>query len=299
MKVVLVITFLLCFDALSKQDFFVQVSSVASQEYASYMIKRLKSYGFTAHSKKEKGKYKVYAGPFKTKQEADTAVQTIIKKFSKPQAFAKKVIPYPRKAKQKKSKSDTAKKSPEQTEVKYQEYPVKEHKGFVGINFGGAYVHIDDSNENSGIPIASEPDKDGLAYEVEAGYYFTNNFFATLNYQRTTFDNVDFDNGFSSFNYRFNKTHDIYPYLGVIAGYSRMQWSKNPISALSSDEESFSFIGGGQIGAEMFMLEDLSLYVFYRFLLMEHTTKISVLSEEKEFTHDSLQNLNVGFRYNF
>lgn len=294
-KVVCFLSCFLYFSVFASQDFFVQVTSVKTKDNASYMIKRLKDYGFSSHSKKENNLHKVLVGPFKTRKQADEAVKLIIKKISQAQPHPKKVIPISikKKKKGKSSKKTAIAKPPKQKKEKSINY----HKAFIGVNFGGAYVNI--NNSKSTTTLASEPDKDGLSYELEAGYYLTSNLYATLNYQRVQLTDVDFDNGFSSFNYRFDKLHDIYPYIGLIAGYSRMQWNEDPITALSSDEESFSFIGGAQLGAEMFMFQDISLYMYYRYLIMDHLTKIKVLSQTQEFSHDSLQNFNFGLRYNF
>jgi len=297
-KTVFILIFFLIFHTLHAQDFFVQVSSVKTKKHVTYIQKKLKDYGFTPHVKTENGVYKIYLGPFLTKAEADKIAQAVFTKFSTPKS-SKVMIPIKRiKTKSKNNIKKSNKKEVLTSEIKKTKKSTIEHTAFIGVSAGGAYTHITDSNENSTI-VTSDPDVDGLTYELEAGYYLTNNIYATLNYQYTHFDDVNFDNGFSSLNYRFDKLYDVYPYVGVIAGYSRMQWSKNPINSLSSDEESFSFIGGAQIGTEMFILRDLSLYIYYRYLFMEHTTKLQVLSQEKEYIHDSLQNLNVGIKYNF
>jgi len=49
----------------------------------------------------------------------------------------------------------------------------------------------------------------------------------------------------------------------------------------------------------MVMLKNLSLHTYYRYTKMNHVTNISVLGQEKAYTHNAFQNLNLGLRFNF
>ena len=142
-------------------------------------------------------------------------------------------------------------------------------------------------------------DDKGVLYEVGIGYRFTENIFSTLSYQRTGLDFADIDNIYASVNYQFSDVL-LKPYIGLIAGYSKLTWNTRPhVPHIVDDEdlESTYPTYGVQIGVEHMFTENWSVFAKYQYLKYDH-----VMDIDKAVTniyHNSGQNILLGARYAF
>jgi len=170
---------------------------------------------------------------------------------------------------------------------------------FIGLSVGFSSLDVEEKDVTGNLNLDSTLDESGMTYGINTGYYFNESIFITLNYQYTPLDDVYFNDIFGTFNYRFKEILSFYPYVGAIIGYSQMTWDKDPLNSSNNSNNSSSYLGGIQIGAEKHIMDQLALYISYQYLMMEHTTKIKTFLEEKELEHTSKQNLNIGIKYFF
>jgi hypothetical protein len=170
---------------------------------------------------------------------------------------------------------------------------------FVGLNIGISKQTIKQSNISGNLILGRELEDSGFLYGLEGGYNFNRNFFITLNYQHTDSKDTVFDTLFTSLNYKFDKVLFFYPYIGALGGYSRMTWENYPIVSMHSDNEAKSFVGGAQVGSEIPIAGDVSIYLLYRYWLMTFKTNVSQDANSKEIKHENEQNINLGVKYSF
>ncbi|WP_201352640.1 hypothetical protein [Hydrogenimonas urashimensis] len=167
---------------------------------------------------------------------------------------------------------------------------------FAGISAG--FGHLDIEKKERPV-LHYDCDDTGIVYGAVVGYEIDGNFFTTLNYQHTRLDDIDLDDFFATINYRFDTLYTLSPFVGVLGGYSFMEWRKNPFDASRADTSSEGFIGGGQIGADAPIFENLRLFTLYRYIFLDHTTSISTNSQAGEIDHTSNQVIEMGIRYGF
>lgn len=170
---------------------------------------------------------------------------------------------------------------------------------FIGVTIGLSKLNIEENDLIGNLTLDSDPDDSGMIYGIDVGYHFNKSIFMTLDYQYTVLDDVDFNEIFTTVNYKFNETFSMDPYVGAIVGYSKMAWSQNPLNSSNNNNESSSYSGGIQIGADKYVMDQMALYLSYQYLIMNHTTNIKTFLEEKELEHTSKQTLNIGIKYYF
>ncbi len=176
----------------------------------------------------------------------------------------------------------------------------KKDKGFyIALAAGLSTVDIQQSGS---MPFVFKLEDSGLNYNAEIGYYFNDNIFISINYQTTDLENVTLDSAFTTLNYQLDEIYSISPYIGVIAGYSTRtegtittEIETVKINAVSS------FMGGLQVGSDISLYNGLSLYLYYRYLIMDTTTNIENTDsgESKAIQYGNEQNLNMGIKYHF
>ena len=176
----------------------------------------------------------------------------------------------------------------------------KKDKGFyIGLAAGLSMIDVQQSGSE---PVILKLEDSGINYSPEMGYYFNNNVFISINYQNTDLEDVSLSSAFATLNYQLDEIYSISPYIGAIVGYSTRTWEKNPVTTILSEiDTTSSLLGGLQVGSEISLYDGLSLYLYYRYLIMDTTTIIYDITpgEKKIIEHGNEQNLNMGIKYNF
>lgn len=168
---------------------------------------------------------------------------------------------------------------------------------FVFGAVGNSDVNIDTSLAPNTNLTSGAIDSSAKTFEIGVGYEFNKKYFATLVVQKNTLDIADINNIYGSVNYQFSKK-GIQPFIGVLAGYSQLDWSKRPhVMFINEDLTSNSFIYGLQAGVEKKLNNKLSLFAKYQYLKYDHT--IEIVNNTSNINHKSGQNLLVGLRYFF
>lgn len=179
--------------------------------------------------------------------------------------------------------------------------PVKDNDYFIYVGGGLSDLKVNKKTDNC---LCSKPgalDSEGELVEIGVGYRYSENIFVTLAAQRTMLDIVDIDNVYASLNYQFDTVAN--PYIGVLAGYSRLKWNEYPAihnASFVDDLESTGLMYGVQLGIEPQLTENWSLFAKYQFIKYEHLMKIRPNSSSgEEIEHEHGQNVLTGVRYGF
>ncbi len=297
-------------NSLGAKEIYIHVSSFKNETTMFNLSNELHEYGYEMYTTQYKSIYKVYTGPFKSMDEAQKSLGVIQKKIAvdativsldidrQRDSLVSKELKVPKKiyvAPVKKIED-----VPEVKEMK-KDYDnlYRETRFFIALSAGISKFDLKEEYTPSEIVLDNQPKDAGFTYGVELGYYFNNDFFATLNYQRTDLENVHFDNIFASLNYKFTYFDVISPYIGIIGGYNIMTWDNFPLTTTVAYENSSSFFAGLQVGNDIPLSEYVSAYIFYRYLQLDNTTKIVVAPSKGTIEHKSEQNFNLGLKINF
>ena len=266
-------------EAVAK-EYYITLGYVEDRDTLRTVAARLHSLGLHAYSS-DKADYKVvYTGPFETLTESQKRLVEI-RRLIAPDAFIVVFSPM----------AKTVAACQKKTEKKEMTGPF-----FVGFSAGGSYV---DSKKTEEPILHYEPDDTGYEFGTFVGYDFDDRFFSTLNYQYTRLDDISINDYFATINYRFPLSYAVSPFVGALGGYSTMEWRNNPFQATDSDSSSGSFMGGGQLGVDIPLNENMKIFTLYRFILMDHKTSISTNSDSGEIEHNANHALEMGLRYNF
>jgi len=168
---------------------------------------------------------------------------------------------------------------------------------FVYLAGGVAYLSGEDTLATGNTFTAGALDDEGSVYELGVGYRYTDNIFATLAVQRTTLDIADIDNIYASINYQFSDVM-LKPYIGLVAGYSKLEWSEAPHVVLSNkDLDSDGAMYGVQAGLEFELSTNWSVFGKYQFITYDHL--MDIRNNASTIEHKDTQNLLLGVRYGF
>ena len=169
---------------------------------------------------------------------------------------------------------------------------------FIGAAVGPTEIDIDQKNYNGNLLLSPPLDSDGLNLNFEAGYRFSELFFATVSYQYLPTDDADIQHLFVSGNVQFTLSPEIRPFIGFTAGFSRMNWERT-FNAIYSENESESGLYGLQTGFEILTDGPISLHCTYQYLITDLETELYLIPNVSRLTHQNFQNLLFGIRYSF
>jgi len=176
----------------------------------------------------------------------------------------------------------------------------KEEKGiYIALAAGYSLMGVTKDDISGNVILNYELKDSGINYGAEIGYYFNNNIFISIDYQKTDLEEVSLNNAFTTLNYQFDEIYSFSPYIGAIAGYSTITWEKEPIDFATGKTSASSILGGLQVGSDISLYGGVSLSIFYRYLMMNNITNIETGTGKSKIEHNSEQNLNVGIKYNF
>ena len=170
---------------------------------------------------------------------------------------------------------------------------------FISLSMGISKFDLNEKDISGNLTLNNYPKDAGATYGVGLGYYLHENFFVTLNYERTNLENIDFHTFLTSVNYKFNHMKNFSPFVGVLVGYNKMVWDTLPIDTKISKASSSSPVFGIQIGNDTSLEKGLDFYIFYRYLWIDNSTRIKITPDEKEISHKHEHSLNLGVKFSF
>jgi opacity protein-like surface antigen len=166
---------------------------------------------------------------------------------------------------------------------------------FLKIGLGYSKFDID-NNVNKDIVVEKATDDTSLIYEVGLGYKINKNFFTTLMYVKNELELVHLSNITANINYMYPMKY-IQPYIGLSAGYSSFRWASSPVvGVLDEDKKQTKLTYGFQTGIECELIKEVSIYLNYQYLKLNHK---AVIDKVSEIEHKSQSNISTGVRYNF
>jgi len=287
-----ILIFLLSPSFLNAASNYIGVAQTTSKNQLRIINSRFKSMGLKMLYKTSGKKYFIYSGPYKTSNSITYAIKKIKRYF--PNA---KILNY-------KAKQIPSVKAPVviKTETKYEQVKQKNKSGFyIGTAFGYSSAPSTHTISQGSVTI-QEPNNSGINYMIDGGYNFENGFSFGLAYMKFDASDLVFDNMYGIVNYRFANNNNFTPYFGVLAGFSSLKWSVDPIlnASETSNNDSTSLIGGTQAGVIYNGIEDISLLLGYKCIIMGHTTNIEVDTDNiSKLQHKALHTLQLEIQYNF
>jgi len=302
------ITISILLSSLSANEIYAKLGTVKEYSKLHKVKAKLNNLGYKIFITKGKNLYMVYSGPFANKKEAYTALNLIKQRVASSAilvVFPKKKVLIPKQKKAitdeviKKDKQIPKPKTKEPKQKEVVKSKANNNNFFIGIVVGSSTLNIEEKTTGDYFPLDVELENNGLSYGLELGYNINKNIFMTLNYQNAILENINFDNVFTTLNYKFEDIYTIYPYVGVVAGISIMQWDNYPIDSKETIGSAYSGLGGVQMGVSIPIIYDFEIYLLYKYLIMQHKTNISTSTATKELKYNSEQNFNVGIKFSF
>lgn len=312
---------------------YIKVASVTKSDALFALQYELQSIGYESYITEYNQWYRVYTGPFENKHEANAALKKIRSEISKDAYLTKievqnnKIVSTPVVTETKQELASNVKKEPVvvtssvttvttqnptqktinqetfnqytvQNSQKYEQSSVRELKKnyFVGVSLGAAKFDI---KRSGNLPLDILMRSYGPSYGCELGYYFAENIFMTLNYQRTDLRHSYFDSGFATLNYQLDKIGTLSPYFGLLVGTSQLNWKNTPVNGATAPSTLYSYLGGAQLGGDIELFGGLSTYMYYRYMMMDFSTLVSEGTLSSDIEHNSQQDFNLGLKYSF
>lgn len=170
---------------------------------------------------------------------------------------------------------------------------------FVGATLGYTHQNVDQTDKIGAIILADSLKEDGYNLELRVGYEITQAIALSLSYQRSIQDITFQNNVYLNAEYKFENTTEITPFLGLNLGYSRLEYSKEPINTLNNDYVSCSWLVGASLGATYPLTKSIDLVGGYTLNLTDHKTQLESGSARSELTHNYSHNVNLGLRVYF
>ncbi|MEA2111707.1 MAG: outer membrane beta-barrel protein [Campylobacterota bacterium] len=284
-----VVLFLLLVSVLNADPYYVKVMTSAVQKQlhsVSYQLDRL---GYKKYLRKKSNGYELSVGPFKSTAQANSALLDIQRKIGITSMSIIKKNSVQRKTTHKISAKNRV----------VQTQPLKYSSYFIGVNIGASSVNNEQDIIAGSIDLDDALADSGMNFGAEFGYYINKNIFMTLNYQLVSLDDIDLNNAYVTLNYEFLRDEVFSPYLGIIGGYSLLDWNTHPIESIENDETSSSLMTGVQVGTTVMLAKNVNLFASYQFWIMDHKTKLENSQGHMQISHNFVNNIAVGVRYRF
>lgn len=169
---------------------------------------------------------------------------------------------------------------------------------FMGVYGGGEFHDVSHDIREGDVALRFDPADDGNVLALNLGYEFSNHWFVSLDFSNVDADDTEVTNTTASANYRFPIGQGGASfYLGVIGGYSELEWQQAPALTPAAKPESEQWFGGVQTGLDYRFTDHWSATLKYQYHGTEHGTNISTATGNSKITHDSYQYLLLGVRY--
>ena len=276
-----IVILVLIFASLQAESYYINVMTSKHKQQLSPISYQLELLGYQRYISQNSYAYILYAGPFSSLTHAQNAQANMSKNISI------------------KNTKIVQMKSNEKELNSYIATSSEVRNFFLGVNAGVVNVNSTQDNINGNIVLDTEVAQNGLSIGTELGYYLKDNIFMTLNYHYFTLDAVNLNNIFLTLNYEFLKDETFSPYIGILGGYSLLNWSEYPIASIEKDDSSSSFMSGMQMGLNIAIIDSIDFYAFYQFWIMDHKTNLENSQGQMYIQQNFAHNLGAGIKYMF
>lgn len=256
LSIILLLSLLFISASAKESSGHILITKTSKKSNLSIIKNRLDSINVKMFVRKSNSAYYVYSGKYNSDNSAEYALKNIKKYF--PSALIIKNKP----------KTSQAIRN------------TKEASGFfIGVALGTDNVT---SNYES---------QSGVSYTIESGYYFNENIFMTVGYLNSSTSDIDVNNIYTSLNYKLRVAKNIEFYTGVLGGYSTLE-----LTDFEVGEASTSMLLGVQIGTSYNFYKDISTYIAYQGLYLDHIIEIE---DASKLEFNIIHNLQLGIQYKF
>lgn len=276
-----IIILALVFASLQAESYYVNVMTSKHKQQLSPISYQLELLGYKRYISHNSQFYILYVGPFLSLENAQNAQANLYTNISL------------------KNTKIVQMKSDEKEVNSYLPISNKITNYFIGVSAGLVNVNSTQDNSNANIALDTKITENGLSVGSELGYYLDENIFMTLNYNFLRLETLNVNNIFMTLNYEFLKEETFSPYVGILGGYSLLNWSEYPIAAIGKDDSSSSFVGGMQMGINIAVIKSIDIYALYQFWLMDHETNLENSQGKMLIKQNFVNNLSAGIKYKF
>jgi len=134
--------------------------------------------------------------------------------------------------------------------------------------------------------------------EIGMGYSINPDYSIETAYQRMNLTIANINNLNVAFNRYFTSGGTISPYIGIVAGFSSLTWSRKPHPIfVSSNLTSSSPMFGGQLGSDIKLTDNFFITAKYQYMYVNQ--KIDIQINKAGIQHSDMQNLMLGVKYAF
>ncbi len=164
--------------------------------------------------------------------------------------------------------------------------------------FGGAESHkVDNKVREGDVELLFDPKDNGSVLGLNLGYRISPRWFLTLDYSHADADDTVVDNLYGSANVRFPVgSGKAAFYLGVLGGYSELEWQEAPVDVPAEKPTSEQWFIGGQAGFEYQFNPRFSGTIRYQYHGTEHGSTVTSTTGRSRIVHDRYQYLLLGLR---
>jgi len=287
-------------SSLHAGNYFIDVESAKTKEQLFSTSYQLDLEGYQCNIARNRSEYTLYVGPFSSLSRAKKVQHALVDHM---QMRYSTIVERKHREKILYSSVKQASHKPKKTlhvkEKKDRKSEPNDNDFFIGTALGLLYANTKEKSLTGAIELDSAVSTTGVSVNLEGGYYFSKHIFMTLNYHYLLLDDSNFNNIFMSINYEFLKEKTVSPYVGILGGYSFLNWSEYPISSLQSDATSSSLMSGIVMGANVEIVNSLDLFIRYQVWIMNHTTTLENSQGKMQIEHDFGHNASLGVRFKF
>lgn len=174
-----------------------------------------------------------------------------------------------------------------------------DQKWFVSLGSGLMQHDADLRTDSGNIPLLIDPSEDGTPIQIELGYHFTPNWFATVEYTFVDADQTEVENLTGSINYGWPLGERWQMYLGILGGSSTLDWQEDPIFATTIETENDESFFGGQVGLKAQLSERCFVHWKYQYLDLDHNTYLQPQGASGEFRQRDYHITTIGIQVRF
>lgn len=293
MKLIITVTYLtLVLPALLfANEIYVNVTTLSSKNDFKSTYAQLTNMDLKMTYRMHNDQYIVYSGPY-----YDDNVEYALEKIqhSFPDAYI------PQEYRKETSFIDNTVSSNSTVEESSKIVPSTYKSGFLlGGSVGYSHTPLSEIG-TSGTVTLTAPQRRGMNYMLEGGYAFNNGLVLSLEYLSNNSRDVVLDNYYVCVNYRMFPRNNISPYIGILSGYSALDWKLKPAPGLTTDSiTGSSFLVGTQLGVMYTEYTNVNIYAGYKSILVNHKATIDTASGSTQLEFNYSHNFQIGFQYFF
>ena len=169
----------------------------------------------------------------------------------------------------------------------------------VGGVVGGFRVDDGLSLIEGEVPLLFEPEDSGYSLGASWSCWISERMVMGFDIERKDLDDIQIDNALLSLSSRRALDENTDGIVGVLAGWSQLEWQRAPVATLERDPESERGAWGIQAGLIHEFAPRWEASFIYRYIDAAHRTQLQPRSGTAEYRHDGQQSVSLGIHWRF